>query len=334
MAADPLAGEPAQNPGTPAGPLETGTYTLYQTISDHVNGTITLAGGVRFDQLKWSIAGNSAGTSPNVLSELEWSDLRSHQLTLSAKAQVGRHFYGRGHINYAWIQNGSVRDSDYGGDDHTQEWSRSISETEGDQLWDMVAGGGYPFTFQQNRLLVAPLLGASIHKQNLRITNGQQVVSATPPPGYGSPPDVGPLDSRLNSTYSARWTSLWSGVDLRYRLAPPPDGAPLMEWGLSLAYHFWSDYSAEADWNLREDLNHPVSFEHEADASGITVQAEWLVRLNRYLDLNLNWNYCQWETDAGKDTVFLANGAAQTTRLNEVSWESHSVMLGVALRFY
>ncbi|MFZ1983737.1 MAG: hypothetical protein WAU91_04940 [Desulfatitalea sp.] len=331
MAADPLAAEPKQSP---VAPLEPGTHTLYQTISEHAKGTVTLAAGVRYDQLEWSIAGNSAGTRPNVLSELEWSDIRSHQLTLSANARLGRHFYGRGHVNYAWIRDGSVRDSDYGGDDHTQEWSRSISDTEEDQLWDVVAGGGYPFTFQQSRLLVAPLLGASIHKQNFRITNGQQVVSETPPPGYGSPPDVGPLDSRLNSTYSARWISLWTGIDLRYQLAAPPNGAPFMEWGLSLAYHFWSDYSAEADWNLREDLSHPVSFEHEADASGIVVQAEWLIRLNRYLDLNLNWNYCQWETDAGKDTVFLANGSEQTTMLNEVSWESQSVMLGLALRFY
>ena len=156
--------------GTDAAPAS-GSQTIYQTISSHVKGELTLGAGVRYDELDWNIAGNMAGTNPNILSELSWSDIESYQLSLGAKARIANHFYGRGHINYAWIHSGTVRDSDYGGDNRTLEWSRSISETNDDTLWDVVLGGGYPFTFNQRRLLLAPMLGGSMHKQNLRITN-------------------------------------------------------------------------------------------------------------------------------------------------------------------
>ncbi len=328
------AAEAVSNDRGASAPAASGTQTVYQTISRHVKGTVTLGAGLRFDEFDWNIAGNAAGSNPNILSELSWSDIESQQLSLGAKAQVGEHFYGRGHLNYAWIDSGTVRDSDYGGDNRTQEWSRSICESNDDELWDVVLGGGYPFAFNQRRWLLAPMLGGSIHKQNLRITNGRQVLSATPPPGYDPPPAIGPLNSQLNSLYEARWMSVWSGLDVRYQMAAKADNPPPMEWGLSLTYHFWGDYQAEANWNLREDLAHPVSFEHESDGSGIGLQAEWLIRVSRYLNVNLNWNYSQWETDAGNVTVHYSDGGEQITRLNEVNWDSQSFMLGLALRFF
>ena len=41
---------------------------------------LTLLGGYREDDLQWSIAGTPAGTSPNILSELTWTDLRMTQI--------------------------------------------------------------------------------------------------------------------------------------------------------------------------------------------------------------------------------------------------------------
>ena len=39
------------------------------------NVNIEFNGGSRVDQLDWNIAGDSAGSSPNILSELTWDDL-------------------------------------------------------------------------------------------------------------------------------------------------------------------------------------------------------------------------------------------------------------------
>ena len=330
VSAQPWPGPPVttsyQAPATPSGEPQ----TLYQKISDNIDASVGLSAGLRFDSFKWSIAGNSDGTHPNILSELEWTQVLSHQLSLRGDLEVKRHFYCRGQANMAWIQSGSVRDSDYAGDDRTQEYSRSISDTDGDELYDLVAGAGYPLYFKQGRFFLAPMLGMSLHFQNFRITNGNQVISENPP----NTPAIGPLDSRLNSTYTTRWFGLWAGCDLRYLMETPSKEIPPIEWGVSLMYHFWSDYSAEADWNLRGDLDHPKSFEHDADGQGFTLAAKCQLPINKRLRINLAANYTRWTTGEGDATTYPANGPPQTTQLNDVTWESHSVMLGIDCRFF
>ncbi len=291
---------------------------------------------MRLDKLLW----NSAGLNnvPNIRSELEWSDVLSHQVSVRGRLSIGRHLYGRGDANFAFIQSGSVRDSDYAGNDRTFEYSRSISETNGDQMWDLMAGGGYAFRFLRGNLLLAPLVGFSSHKQSLRITNGRQVISTDPPPGYSDPPEVGPLSDELNSMYRATWTSFWAGFDFRYQYIAPSQTTPTIEMGLCLAYHAVADYDGEAEWNLRKNLSHPISFEHDADPTGISVQAEWMLRLARQWHLTCNFNYTSWHADDGEVTTFVVTDSDSSvyeikTRLNSVQWQSHSIMLGVVFNF-
>lgn len=304
---------------------------LYQQISDAIDATISLSTGLRRDDFQWSIAGNSSGTTPNILSELEWDQVSSYQLTLGGVLEIKRRFYCRGHGNIAWIQSGDVRDSDYDGDNRTQEYSRSVSETNGDELYDIVAGIGYPFHFKGDRFFFAPMLGISYHAQNFRITNGKQVVSdASHIPG---PPAIGPLDSRLNSTYSARWFGPWVGCDARYLMETSLNELLPIMWELGLMLHFLGDYSAEADWNLRGDLDHPKSFEHDADGDGISLTAKCQIPLNQRLGIHLSATYTRWTTDEGDATVYRTYGTRHT-QLNEVKWESHSVMIGVNCLFF
>jgi hypothetical protein len=82
---------------------------------------------VRIDELQWSIAGNSAGTNPDIRSELTFSDVHSYQITIGGRALINRLVYLRGAFDYGWIQSGRVRDSDYNSDDRHDEYSRSIS---------------------------------------------------------------------------------------------------------------------------------------------------------------------------------------------------------------
>jgi hypothetical protein len=280
---------------------------------------------VRVDELEWSIAGNAAGTNPNIRSELTWKDVHSHQLTIGGRALVNRRVYLRGAFDYGWIKNGNVRDSDYNSDDRNDEYSRSISQISGDQVWDLSLGAGYPFLLVKSRMVIAPLLGYSYHVQNLRITNGEQVITS---PG-GAP--LGSLDG-LDSTYRTRWKGPWVGCDLRYRFEGTPDGDPPMELGLSLEFH-WTEYYAEANWNLRSDLDHPKSFEHEADGMGCSLATEWLIGLAAQWDLSVRFQYQHWETDSGRDRVHYSDGSTGTQQLNEVVWNTQSFMLGVTYHF-
>ena len=302
-----------------------GSKTAY-AFSGDMEFEFSLTGGPRKDELEWSIAGSAAGTNPNVLSELEWSSVDSYQITLANRNRFLRHFYCRWAFDFAWVQDGTVRDSDYDGDNHTSEWSRSISESTGDEMWDFSTGFGYAFVLYHGRMMVAPLLGYSISKQNLRIRNGNQVVSA------GSPaPPIGPLSSQLNSTYFARWMGPWIGCDLLYRKERRHPRDLAMQFGLSAELHY-ADYDGEGNWNLRTDLGDP-SFEHDADGYGICISGEWLLALTPHWNLNLAAGYQYWDTGTGTDTKFLADGGTAVTLLNGVTWSSSSFMIGASYHF-
>lgn len=281
--------------------------------------------GQRRDDFNWSIA--AADSRPDVLSELTWSDVNSNQLEISNQSILGRHVYLRFNMNYARIADGCVRDSDYAGNNRTDEYSRSISQSNGDYLFDFSLGAGYPFTFCKGNLMVVPLIGGSLHKQNFRITDGYQVIS-TNPDDY----PVGPLPSQLSSTYRAKWEGYWLGCDLQYDFQPNSAWVPPMQWAFSLEYH-WTRYTAKADWNLRSDLEHPVSFEQDADGHGLSLQGQWAVAVTSRLNITLTLQYLKWTTDQGNDR-FNHVSNPQNRRFNGAEWESRGVMVGIAYRFF
>ena len=98
----------------------------------------------------------------------------------------------------------------------------------------------------------------------------------------------------------------------------------------SLEYH-WAVYDAKADWNLREDFDHPLSFQHEGDGAGIRIVAGLGVSFTERWSLETVYTQQDWSIEDGTDTVFFSDGTYGETRLNEVNWESRS--LGLAIRY-
>lgn len=297
------------------------------TFSKDLEVEFSMSAGLRRDELDWSIAGSPAGTNPNVLSELAWTSVDTYQLSLANRSRFRRNFYCRALFDYAWVQDGTVRDSDYDGDNGTLEWSRSINESTGDEMWDFSTGIGYAYILLHERLLVAPMLGFSFSKQNLRIKNGSQVVSTRSPA-----PAVGPLSSQLNSTYFARWMGPWIGCDLLYRVGKRASDYMAMQFGLSAELHY-ADYYGEGNWNLRSDFNHPRSFEHDAEGYGICISGEWVFVVTPQWNLNMTANYQYWDTGTGTDRKFLTDGSTAVTLLNGVTWSSSSLMIGASYQF-
>ena len=317
--------EPVSAAKLAAGAADSGSKSLAFSKDREIEFFNTI--GLRKDKLDWAIAGTPAGTNPNVLSELDWSDVDSYQVTLANRSRFLRHIYCRSAFSYASIQNGTVSDFDYDGNNRTLEWSRSISESSGDELWDFSTAGGYAFIMLDNRLLLAPVLGLSYHKQNLRITNGFQVLSERSPA-----PPIGPLSSQLNSTYFARWMGPWIGCDLRYLTDKRGPDYLSMAFGLSVELHY-ADYYGEGNWNLRSDLSHPKSFEHEAEGYGICISGEWLIAMTGNWDLIFTADFQHWSTGSGTDRKFLATGGTAVTRLNGVNWTSSNIMVGANYHF-
>lgn len=295
--------------------------------SFRIESEVAVGNSYRRDELDWNIAGNINGNNPNILSELTWEDLEIYQLKFLYAGVFPGIFYLRGYVGCGWIFDGKNQDSDYLGDNRTLEFSRSNNSSDDGDVLDASLGIGYPFRFGKGLTAdIRPVVGYSYHEQNLTITDGYQTI-ATP----GITPPEGPFGG-LDSTYETQWYGPWMGMDLRFtstNLKPVIYGIEAL---LNFEYH-WADVEAEADWNLRTDFAHPKSFAHEADGEGIIISSGVNLYFTSNLALNFGYNYQDWSTDEGVDTVFFADGATVKTQLNELNWKSHAIEIGILYKF-
>ena len=299
-------------------------------LSDVPGLTVEFAGeiGYRSDDLKWSIAGDTSGNNPNILSELTWENLGIVQLALKNKT-IYRGVYFRGYFQYGWIVSGKNQDSDYEEDNRNDEFSRSNNSADNGSTRDLSAGIGYQFNFVNDSFGLTPLVGYSQHKQYLKMTDGNQTVT------YPGGPPLGPFGG-LDSTYDTDWKGPWLGLDAVFRshTMAGKEAAVIdkFELGVGFEYH-WTDYNAEADWNLRTDFAHPTSFEHYADGRGFVISAAWNIFFRNNWALTVNGSYQGWETDPGTDRTFFADGTTSETRLNIVEWDTYAIAAGIIYRF-
>ncbi len=286
--------------------------------------TLQLGSGYRSGELDWNIAGDSSGSNPDVLSELEWKELELFQTEAEGRIWLGSASWPdlslciKGSAAYGWIVDGSNRDSDYAGDHRTLEFSRSENNGDGGNVLDLSIAAGPQFNLWQGKLAIALLAGWSYHEQNLEISDGQQTIAT-------DPDALGPIPG-LDSSYDTKWWGPWLGTDLNWQL-----GERVTLCG-AFAWHF-ADYEAKADWNLRDDLDHPVSFRHYANGRGLTLGLGLEYQLSSVWLLELSYDYQNWQTDDGNSYSYAADGGSSRTRLNEVNWRSQSVLLNLGYRF-
>ncbi len=287
---------------------------------------LALSLGYRLDELDWNINGenNPLGSDPNILSELEWRDLDILELKAEIVSTSREGIVFRGNLSHGWVLDGTNRDSDYAGSNRTLEFSRSVNDVEGSRVLDLSGGLGNTFFFgetEQYRFI--PMAGYSYHKQALRMTNGNQVLwdsgnAAILDPSLAGSQPLGPFPG-LNSTYDAVWTGPWLAADVIW------DAGEAGRLFARAEYH-WVNYSAQANWNLRSDFAHPVSFKHTADGTGQVLELGWQQAPSRYYwVLGISLKLQSWATGRGVDRIFFADGSVGETGLNEVNWSSQSI---------
>jgi hypothetical protein len=303
---------------------------LPQAVLGAVSGhhlRLSADSGMRTDQLDWNIAGNSAGTSPNILSELTWRDLRIAQLRSKAELELEFDsstlgFFLRGELGLGLIYAGKNQDSDYAGDNRTQEYSRSNNSADQGEVLDLSIAAGPKISLWPDRFILIPLAGFSYHRQNLKLLEGNQTLQVTTD---SSVPELGPFPG-LDSSFDAEWWGFWLGLDAQWQLNRR------LSLGLLSEYHL-AEFYAEGDWNLRPDFAHPVSFSQSADAEGWVHELQLEYRWNQRWALTLSGTFQRWWTDPGLDRVYLIHGAVAETRLNRVNWESTAIQLGLNYSF-
>jgi len=286
----------------------------------HKNGYIQVGLAHRVDDYQWTIAGTTAGTSPNILSDLEWNNLKSSQIRAKAGATLFNRFIVEGYGAYADIYSGENQDSDFLGDNRTLEFSRSNNNSKDGELVDLSAGIGYLFDIkymleylQADTLTLTTLAGYSYHELKLNTTEGFQTIPAS-----------GPF-AGLRSTYNATWEGPWAGFELRGQRNK-------ISGFFRLEYH-WADYYAHADWNLRSEFQHPISFEHFSDGMGLVYQTGVSYHPNEHWSVDLSGDIQNWRAREGVDRTHFVSSADIDTQLNEVRWNSYAVMLGATYSF-
>jgi len=274
----------------------------------------------RTDNVYWSIANDLSGrVGPSVLSELDYKGLRIRGVDLSSSVEFDggwlEDFFLSGRLFKGTISDGLTRDSDYSGDNRTQEYSRSLSENTGDFVADYSASLGWT-VLQVHSFSSALELGYSLHQQHLRKQNAIQVVDQN----TSSASIEG-----LNSTYQSEWQGPWLGLSAE--LAYERHALKIRSEAHQALYY------AEANWNLRDTFMHPKSFDHQAQGQGLVIDASYAYSFDlpqaKKLTLALGYRADRWQAENGRDTLYLATGETVSTRLNQVLWNADTLALSV-----
>lgn len=291
----------------------------WPAFAEGEQSSASLSLGYRLDALDWNIGGGSA--DPNILSELEWRDMDIVQLKGELTSTNATGIYFRGFADYGWVRDGVNQDSDYAGDNRTLEFSRSFSDVDGSRVMDMSGGLGHTFfAGESDQYRIIPIVGYSYHAQQMNMSNAIQVVPAT-----------GPFAGQ-NSSYDAEWYGPWLGADVLLDLQEKGTAFVRLEG-------HWVDYYARANWNLRDDFAHPVSFEHESNGRGWVLELGWNSAPSRY---RWTWGVTaslqSWKANAGIDRTFVVDPTSPCYgycegQLNEVSWSSRSLNLSLSKAF-
>ncbi|WP_305045054.1 hypothetical protein [Geoalkalibacter sp.] len=304
--------------------------------------------GYRKDKLVFTIAGDSSGSRPNVLSELEWKTdafyLAGDLWMLWPRDRgpkrpnepAGRYekslapalrLWG----GYGFVFSGDNQDSDFFADNRQMEFSRSNNSSDNGSVWDIQGAIGMEFarrTKNNVRASLTPYLGYSYHAQNFQITDGNQTIATedfTPPPG----PFPG-----LNSRYETEWYGPLVGLHLLYVMEDNQSRPRLALWG-DATYHFMSSYKAEGRWNLRSDFAQDPSFRHLADGGGWKLAGGFLYNTSLRSSWGLDAFYTSWLADEdGVARVFFSDGIVVDTRLNEADWDAWMIGLRYSYKFY
>jgi len=269
----------------------------------------------RVNQLNWNIANDITGqTTPNILSELSWTNITTQVFDLHAKANFNDRFSLTGLISYGLIYQGANQDSDYMGNNRTGEFSRSNNNSSDGATFDASLALSCRI-IRTKSWFMSGSLGFSSYNQYLVMTDGYQTISV--PPNQTTP--LGSFPG-LDSAYNASWNGPWIGLN----------GDCYISKRFSLTgnfeYHL-ANYSGDGDWNLRSDLAHPVSFSHAATGNGTILSIGINYKYNDRWLAGLSLESSSWSTNPGFDITWFADGSYGITRLNQVNWSFFAVTL-------
>ena len=277
-------------------------FISFSSNANKLNNSIFYGFGERQSEVDWNIAGNLLGTNPNVISELEWKKIKSHQFLLGSVLQDGDYFlkfFGE----YGYVYDGRNQDSDYNYDNRQGEFSRSINNSGKGYILDTGVSYGRDYRFLK-KFKVSPRVGYSFHRQHLKIYDGKMVIGSADLTG-------------LDSLYQANWSGPQLGIGLKYK-----KNKSVLSFDYSLQD---VDFNAYTDWNLRSDLEHPKSMTQKGDGSGVKISASYERAVSSFSSLSLVGNFYKYKAGGTHNFHLISSDSSQ--KLNQVNWKSSEVKI-------
>lgn len=278
---------------------------------------IEIGAGFRREKLEWSISGPD--NTPNVLSELEWRDLRSAQIEGRASYVSCRNYAVEIAADYGHIYHGDNIDSDYLFDDEEGLFSLSKNKAGKGHVYDLSGGVGYRVTSTCARFIATPLIGYSNHAQYLHIYDGHQKFNLFSD-------EIGSFPG-LKSTYHAHWYGPWLGLNFSARVESCAYVFGSFDW-------HWLSYHATGDWNLRDDIGR---FHHQASGHGYgaTLGGNWEIWDNWSIGIVATYRHYKTHHGREKLKVFdtIEGPIFVRTRFNTAKWVMGSISGVLMWRF-
>ncbi len=287
--------------------MMSGTFTgLSQQFPEE---DISISPSIQYGQesLRWSVAGDTDGQNPNILSELIWKKLQGVRAGLTIRKRLSGRFSVQADMSYMGIASGGVSDTDYRADNRQDiSYEERLRSDKGYVLsFDAVVQYDVYRVFP---MVVTTFVGFTNSYQHLfMLDNAEALVEG----------------KTLKTTYTPHWYGATAGGRFTFYVGKT---VFCLEFSGDLMR-----YAARANWNLREEFAHPVSFKHRATGYGVNgaLRIAYPLWTNVHITFNAGMAYA--DTGDGEDKTFYANGKQVYTMLNGVVRRSYHAGIGLKI---
>lgn len=268
---------------------------------------ISVYGDQQIEDFQWSIAGNSAGQNPNILSEVIWKNSKSRGIGADVSIGLCSGIFVKAQYHKSFIYAGTASDKDYAQDNRSNPtYQAELSSNEG-SAYRFTAALGYRLKTTSN-LLLMPYAGYTRSRQFLHLKAFEQ--------------PAGPGLKALNSTYQTNWTGALAGIDATFLFSQTISASALLNYKQL-------NYSANANWNLIDAFAHPVSFKHTAKGFETNAAVVFNIQLSLGIAALIRADYSYAETGTGTDQLFLIDGQQPVSRFNGAKRTVKGIGIGI-----
>ncbi|MEN5197364.1 hypothetical protein [Sphingobacterium faecium] len=255
------------------------------------------------NSLAWNIAGNSIGENPNVLSELIWKRITSIGTDLKVGMILKQKYTLDIGYSFNKTINGVVTDIDYDKDNRLGIVSKEQYNSDRGNRYLYNLKFGYLFHKNWGELIFFSM--AEFSKNNYTLVN---------------------TSDGLFSKYS--FDLIGGGVGLLTSI----DLGDYLQLKITNSYLI-NQYNATADWNLRKDFSHPISFVHNTSISKLDNHSLLNYRISNHLKIGFFIELSKYFSNGwGVDKLYYSNKEVSFTRLNDVSFKIKTVGFSVTIQ--